>query len=127
MWFMANKAVTKQARRAARVAAAASQDELLRRTRANVEDLAAFFTAREHAEAVDDWLAERQQVLLEQAAERRGVQRVQCGRALRALRDQGQSLREIARMAGVAEKTARELISGSRCGTRSERRGSGAP
>jgi hypothetical protein len=93
------------------VAAAASQDELLRRTRANVEDLAAFFTARERAEAVDDWLAERQQVLLEQAA----------------LRDRGQSLREIARMAGVAEKTARELISGSRCGTRSERRGSGAP
>jgi hypothetical protein len=109
------------------VAAAASQDELLRRTRANVEDLAAFFTARERAEAVDDWLAERQQVLLEQAAERRGVQRVQCGRALRALRDRGQSLREIARMAGVAEKTARELISGSRYGTRSERRGSGAP
>jgi hypothetical protein len=107
---MANKAVTKQARRAARLAAAAAQDELLRRTRANVEDLAAFFTARERAEAVDEWLAERQQVLCEQAAARRSVQRVQCGRALRAMRDRGESLREIARMAGVAEKTALELI-----------------
>ena len=51
-----------------------------------------------------------QQALREQAAQRRGEQRVQCGLALRAMRDRGESLREVARMAGVAEKTARELI-----------------
>jgi hypothetical protein len=94
----------------ARQAAAAAQAELARRTRANVEDLARFFTARERAEGVDEWLAERQQVLREQAAQRRGEQRVVCGLALRAMRDRGESLRGVARMAGVAEKTARELI-----------------
>jgi hypothetical protein len=107
---MGNKAITKEARRAAREAAAASQEELARRTRANVEDLAAFFSARERSDTVDEWLAERQQTLREQAAQRRGEQRVQCGRALRAMRERGESLREIARMAGVTEKTVREFI-----------------
>ena len=65
-WVMANKAITKEARRAARKAAAVAQEELARRTRANVENLATFFSARERADAVDGWLAERQQVLLEQ-------------------------------------------------------------
>jgi hypothetical protein len=108
--FMGNQAITKEARRAAREAAAASQEELARRTRANVEDLAAFFSARERSDAVDGWLSERQQVLREQAAQRHGEQRVQGGRALRAMRDRGESLREIARMAGVTDKTVRELI-----------------
>jgi hypothetical protein len=108
--FMGNKAITKEARRAAREVAAASQEELARRTRANVEDLAAFFSASERADAVDEWLAERQQTLREQAAQRRGEQRVQCGRALRSMRERGESLRQIARMAGVTEKTVREFI-----------------
>jgi len=107
---MANQAITKQARRAAREAAAAAQEEVARRTRANVEALATFFSARERAEAVDEWLAERQQVLRDQAAQRRREQRVVCGGALRSMRDRGESVREIARMAGIAEKTARELI-----------------
>ncbi|MGE2818036.1 hypothetical protein ACQI5H_23265 [Mycobacterium heidelbergense] len=107
---MGNNAVSKAARRAARVAAAAAQDEIVRRTRANVEDLAVFFDARERAEAVDEWLAERQQALAEQAAQRRAMHRLQCGTALRAMRDRGEALREIARMAGVSEKTVRELI-----------------
>ena len=79
---MANKAISKEARRAARAAAAASQEELARRTRANVEDLATFFSARERADAVDEWLAERQQALREQAAQRRSEQRVLCGRGV---------------------------------------------
>ena len=65
---MGNKAVSKQARRAAREAATAAQDEVIRRTKANVEDLAAFFDARGRADAVDEWLAQRQQALAEQAA-----------------------------------------------------------
>ena len=80
------------------------------RTRANVEDLAAFFSARERADSVDEWLSQRQQALREQAAQRRGEQRVLCGRALRAMRERGESVREIAGMAGVTEKTVRELI-----------------
>ncbi|MDT5225345.1 MAG: hypothetical protein QOG19_2752 [Mycobacterium sp.] len=50
---MANTVISKQARRAAREAATAAQEQLVRRTRANVEDLATFFSARERADAVD--------------------------------------------------------------------------
>jgi hypothetical protein len=45
-----------------------------------------------------------------QAAGRRGQARVQAGRALRAMRERGQSLREIAQMAGAGGKTVRALI-----------------
>lgn len=107
---MGNKAVSKDARRAAREAAAAAQEQVIRRTKANVEDLASFFDARDRAEAVDVWLAERQQALAEQAAQRRAIQRRQCGTALRSMRERGETLREIARMAGVSEKAVRELI-----------------
>jgi hypothetical protein len=55
-------------------------------------------------------LAERQQLLGEQAARRRGEQRLQCGLALRAMRDRGESVGEIARIVGIAERTVRELI-----------------
>ncbi|WP_155722820.1 helix-turn-helix domain-containing protein [Mycobacterium avium] len=82
----------------------------MRRTKANVEDLAAFFDARERADAVEEWLAERQQALAAQAAARRAGHRLQCGSALRAMRDRGETVREIARMAGISEKTVRELI-----------------
>jgi hypothetical protein len=99
-----------KARRAAREAVAAAQEELARRRRAHVHDLAAFFTARDRANAVDEWLAEREQALREQAAQRRGEERVVCGRALRAMRDRGQSVVEIARMAGVTEKPASSSI-----------------
>ncbi|HUO38397.1 MAG TPA: hypothetical protein VMU34_11390 [Mycobacterium sp.] len=107
---MGNKTVSKQARRAAREAAAAAAEETIRRTKANVEDLASFFDARDRAEAVEVWLAERQQALTEQAAQRRAIQRRQCGTALRSIRDRGETLREIARMAGTGEKAVRELI-----------------
>ena len=107
---MGNKAVSKQARRAAREAATAAQEEVIRRTKANVEDLAAFFDARGRAGAVDEWFTERQRALAEQAARRRSAQRLQCGTALRSMRDRGETLREIARMAGVSEKAVRELI-----------------
>jgi len=99
-----------EARRAALAALAAAQDEQLRRVRAHVPDLAAFFTARDRADAVDEWLAEQEQALREQAAQRREVERVVCGRALRAMRDRGQSVGEIARMADVSEMTAWALI-----------------
>ncbi|BBZ38803.1 hypothetical protein [Mycobacterium conspicuum] len=107
---MGNKAVSREARRAAREAATAAQDEIIRRTKANVEDLATFFDAREREDGVNVWLAERQQALREQAAHRRAARRLQCGTALRAMRDRGETLREIGRMAGISEKAVRELI-----------------
>ncbi|WP_188112880.1 hypothetical protein [Mycobacterium simiae] len=110
VWVMANGGTTKAARRAAREAAVAAQEALARRTRANVEDLAAFFSARERADGIDERLAERLAALQEQAAARRGAQRVRGGRALRSMRDRGEGLGDIARMAGVSEKTVRELI-----------------
>ncbi|ETZ38082.1 hypothetical protein L842_6090 [Mycobacterium intracellulare MIN_052511_1280] len=102
--------ISKQARRAAREAASAAQDDVVRRTRANVEDLGRYFSARERVEAVDGWLEARQQVLREDAERRRGAQRMVCGQALAAMRDRGEPLREIARMAKLSEKQARELI-----------------
>jgi hypothetical protein len=107
---VASGATTKAARRAARAAAVAAQEELARRTRANMEDLAVFFSARERADAVDEWLAERVAALHAQAAQRRDGHRRQCGIALGAMRDRGESLRDVARMAGVGEKSVRELI-----------------
>ena len=107
---MGNKAVSKEARRAARQAAAAAQDEIIRRTKANVEDLAAFFDAREREDGVNAWLVERQEALRAQAAQRRAAHRLQGGTALRAMRDRGETLREIGRMAGISEKAVRELI-----------------
>jgi hypothetical protein len=80
---MGNQAVSKEARRAAPTAASAAQEELARRTPASVEDLATFFSAYERTEAVDEWLAARQQVLREQAAQRaaRGVRACAAGDA----------------------------------------------
>jgi hypothetical protein len=118
VWFMGNMAVMMEARRRARraarhterLAALAALEEPAWREWADMKDLAAFMAARERADAVDARLAKREQALRERAAQQRGAQRVVCGRALRAMRDRGKSVREIALMAGVAETTARKLI-----------------
>jgi len=107
---MASSATTKAARRAAREAVVAAQADLARRTRANMDDLAVFLSARQRADAVDDWFNERVAALAAQADERRAGQRRECGVALAAMRERGESIRDIARMAGIGEKTVRELI-----------------
>ncbi|OBB87557.1 hypothetical protein [Mycolicibacterium peregrinum] len=107
---MANSRVSKAARKAAREAAAAAQEEQARRQKANVEDLARFFTAKQRVDDVDDWLAERVEELKARATQRRDEERTACGVALKAMQDRGESVREIARMAGVGEKMVRELI-----------------
>lgn len=110
MGAMANSRVSKAARKAAREAAAAAQEEQARRQKANVEDLARFFTAKQRVDDVDDWLAERVEELKVRATQRRDEERTACGVALKAMQDRGESVREIARMAGVGEKMVRELI-----------------
>ena len=103
---MASSATTKAARRAAREAVVAAQADLARRTRANMADLAVFLSARQRADAVDDWFNERVAALKAQADERRAGQRRECGVALAAMRERGESIRDIARMAGIGEKNA---------------------
>ena len=110
VWPMTSSATTKTARRAAREATIAAQEEIGRRTRANMDDLAVFFSARQRADAVDDWLTERVEALRVQAEARRADQRRQCGAALGAMRDRGESVRDIARMADISDKAVRELI-----------------
>lgn len=110
MGGMANSGVSKAARKAAREAAAAAQEELARRQKANVEDLAKFFSAKHRVDDVDAWLAEGIEKLKASAAQKRDEQRAACGAALKAMRDRGETVREIAQMAGVGEKTVRELI-----------------
>jgi hypothetical protein len=78
---MASSATTKAARRGARDATIAAQGEIARRTRANMDDLTVFFSARQRVDAVDDWLAERVEALRVQADARRADQRRQCGGA----------------------------------------------
>jgi hypothetical protein len=107
---MTNTTISKHARQAARKAAAAAAEELAARNRANVEDLARFFNAHERADGVDEWLAERQAALQEQARQRRSGFVRDGGLALRTMRDRGESLREIAAMTGLTEKKVRDAI-----------------
>ena len=107
---MASGATTKAARRAAREAVVAAQADLARRNRANMDDLAVFLSARQRADAVGEWFNERVAALKVQADERRAAQVRECGAALRAMKARGESIRDIARMAGIGEKMVRELI-----------------
>lgn len=110
VWAMASSATTKAARQAARQATIAAQEQIAARTRANMEDLTLFFSARQRADAVDDWLTGKVAALQQQAQQRRTDQLRQCGAALAAIKRRGESVREIARLAGISEKAARELI-----------------
>jgi hypothetical protein len=113
---MASSATTKAARRAAREAVVAAQADLARRNRANMDDLAVFLSARQRADGVDDWFNERVAALKAQADERRAGQLRECGVALRAMKVRGESVRDIARMACIGEKTVRELIRSASAG-----------
>ena len=104
------KSARTAARQAARQAATAAQEAIAARTRLNTEDLATFFSAQERSHSVDQWLAERIAAAREQADDRRVEHRRAAGAALAAMRKRGETVREIARMAGIGEKTARELM-----------------
>lgn len=108
---MTNKvSKSKSAVRAAREAVKASQKEVLERAARNAEDLAVFFSSRERLDAVDEWLEAKMAGLKEQADGKRAEHRRTAGLAVIALRDRGETLRDIARLTGVGEKALRELI-----------------
>ena len=119
---MASSATTKAARQAARQATIAAQEQIAARTRANMEDLTLFFSARQRADAVDEWLTGKVAALQQQAQQRRADQLRQCGAALAAMKQRGENVREIARLAGISEKAARELIRARWNGARPWRR-----
>lgn len=108
---MANeRSRTKSARRAAREKVEAAQADLVRRAQLNTEDLAAFFSAMERVEAVEAGLATRIAALKADADRRLAEQRRAGGMALAAMRDRGESFRDICGLAGIGEKSVRELI-----------------
>jgi len=107
---MANSAITKAARRAAREGFSAAQEELARRQRANEDDLAKFFAARERIEDADRWEKERLEAVKTQAGQRRAAQESQCAAALRAIRDRGEDVAAIARLTRIEPKAVRELL-----------------
>ena len=108
---MANKvSKSKSAVRAAREAVRASQKEVLERAARNAEDLAVFFSSQERLDGVDDWLEAKMAGLHEQAEGKRADHRRAAGLALAALRDRGETMRDMARLTGVGEKALRELI-----------------
>jgi hypothetical protein len=59
---------------------------------------------------VDEWLAGRMAEVREQADGRSEEHRIAAGAALAAMPGRGETVREISRMAGIGEKTARELM-----------------
>ncbi|WP_241473977.1 hypothetical protein [Mycolicibacterium neoaurum] len=108
---MTNKvSKSKSAVRAAREAVKASQKEVLERAARNAEDLAVFFSSRERLDAVDEWLETKIAILKEQADGKRAEHRRMAGAALVALRDRGELVRDIARLAGIGEKAVRDLM-----------------
>ena len=107
---MATTTSAKAARRAARESALAANADLARRTRLNVEDLTRFFASSSRADGVDEWLADKVAALKEQAARRREAERRQAGAALAAMRERGEQVRDIARLARISDKQVRELI-----------------
>jgi hypothetical protein len=88
----------------------AAQEELARRTRANAGDLVAFFSAKQRADEVDEWLQDRVKALHAQAEKRRAEEHQRCGAALRAIRARGESLVEITRITGIQQRAVRDLI-----------------
>ncbi len=105
-----NSSKTKAARRAAREKVEAAQANLVRRAQQNTEDLATFFSAMERAAAIDRGLAQRIAALKSDAEKRLTEQRRVGGAALAAMRDRGESFRDICALAGIGEKSVRELI-----------------
>ena len=108
---MTNKvSKSKTAVRAAREAVRASQKEVLERAARNAEDLAVFFSSRERLDGVDDWLEGKIAGLRQQAEVKRAEHRRTAGVALAALRDRGETMRDISRLTGMGEKVLRELV-----------------
>jgi hypothetical protein len=108
---MTNKvSKSKTAVRAAREAVRAAQKDVLERAARNSEDLAVFFSSQERLAAVDDWLEAKIAGLREQADGKRAEHRRTAGLSLIALRDRGETVRDIAALTGVGEKALRELI-----------------
>ena len=107
---MATTTSAKAARKAAREAITQANAELAQRTKLNVDDLTTFLAAMGRAETVDEWLAEKMTALKAQGAKRRDEQRRQAGSALLAMRERGEQVRDIARLANIGEKQVRELI-----------------
>ena len=108
---MANKvSKSKTAVRAAREAVRAAQKDVLERAARNSEDLAVFFSSQERLAAVDDWLEAKIAGLREQADVKRAEHRRAAGLALTALRERGETVRDVAGLTGVGEKALRELI-----------------
>jgi hypothetical protein len=107
---MATTTSAKAARKAARESALAANADLARRTKLNVEDLTRFFASTSRADGVDEWLAAKVAALKEQAGRRREAERRQAGAALAAMRERGEQVRDIARLARISDKQVRELI-----------------
>jgi hypothetical protein len=107
---MATTTSAKAARKAARESALEANAELARRTKLNVDDLTTFFASTARADTVDAWLNEKIAALKEQAAKRRDGERRQAGVALAAMRERGEQVRDIARLARIGEKQVRDLI-----------------
>ncbi len=115
-WLEGMKLTTEvqEARRRALEAARLEEQEIATRARDNRLDLEKAVAAQERLEAIDADLdrqiAKKTAELRARAAGRRAKELRAAGAAYAAIRDRGTPVKDLARKAGVAEKTIRECL-----------------
>ncbi|GAB5901195.1 hypothetical protein [Mycolicibacterium mageritense] len=97
-------------RRKVREAQTLAQQERIQREADNREDMVAFLLAEQKLEAVDDWEKERRAQVAAEADQRRHEQRVAGAKALARIQARDESVKDIARLGGIAEKTVRSYL-----------------
>jgi len=98
------------ARKAVREAHARTQEERARRERENIEDLAAFLVARDRLAAVDEWEADKVAGIAAVAAGRRDEHRGVAAAALGRIRERGETVAGIAKLAGITDAEVRVYL-----------------
>jgi len=80
------------------------------RERLNITNLTEFAVQAANLEDVDDWLATRIEKAHTEAEDRRTRHRVAAGQELAALRGRGESVADIAGLAGISQAKVREYL-----------------
>jgi hypothetical protein len=97
-------------RRRVREAQAQANGERLKQESDNREDMVAFLVAQQKLAAVDEWEADRHELVRLEADQRREEQRLDGARALARMRDRGESVASIAQIGGCSEKLVRSYL-----------------
>jgi hypothetical protein len=98
------------ARKLVRDAQAKEREERVQREKDNVEDMAVFLLSRDRLAAVDAWEAERVAQVGAEAAQRREEQRHAAAGAAARMRERGETVSAIAKLANAGESEVRSFL-----------------